>query len=75
MLTEANQDETLARRDKAVAATDHRNPVRSTRRYRHSTPRQNFYDDRTPSDRGVARARERRGFGLKSILPDQDLVN
>jgi hypothetical protein len=32
MLTEANQDETLARRDKAVAATDRRNPVRSTRR-------------------------------------------
>ncbi len=65
MLIEANQDETLARRDKAVAASDRRNPVRSTRRDLAHPPyslRQSPYGVRQPSDRG-ARARVRRGFG------------
>jgi hypothetical protein len=63
MLTEANQDETLARRDKAVAATDRRNPVRSTRRD-HTIPppaRQPYYGGHQ-HDRG-GRARGRRGGG------------
>ena len=62
MLTEANQDETLAKRDKAVAASDRRNPVRSTRRdlaLSPYPPRQILYDERHPSDRGVrTRGRE-----------------
>ncbi|KAI9552222.1 reverse transcriptase [Daphnia sinensis] len=64
MLTEASQDETLARRDKAAAAADRRNPVRSTRRDLHLPPpaRQAFYGERQQSDRG-SRPRGRRGFG------------
>uniref|UniRef100_A0A0P6EQZ6 Reverse transcriptase/ribonuclease h/methyltransferase n=1 Tax=Daphnia magna TaxID=35525 RepID=A0A0P6EQZ6_9CRUS len=63
MLTEANQDETLARRDKAVAATDRRNPVRSTRRDQLLPPstRHTHYGGHQ-YERG-SRARGRRGGG------------
>lgn len=63
MLTEANQDETLARRDKAAAAADRRNSVRSTRRDQHlpAPPRPSPYGKRQPSDR-TDRARGRRVF-------------
>jgi hypothetical protein len=64
MLKEANQDETLARRDKAVAAATRgrRNPVRSTRRDQpRDTPgRQVHFADHQQNDRG--RGRGRRGF-------------
>jgi hypothetical protein len=64
MLTEVHQDETLARRDKAVAAVDRRNPVRSTKRVQHfpPPPRPSPYGERQPSER-TGRARGRRGVG------------
>jgi hypothetical protein len=64
MLTEAHQDETLARRDQAAAAVERRNPVRSTRRDQHflPPPRPSPYGERQPSER-IGRARGRRGVG------------
>jgi hypothetical protein len=60
MLTEANQDETLARRDKAVAATDRRNPVRSTRRDQQIPPPTRHTHYGVPHFYRVGRPRGRR---------------
>jgi hypothetical protein len=64
MLTEAHQDGTLARRDKAAAAVDRRNPVRSTRRGQHfpPSPHPSPYGEGQPSER-TGRVRGRRGVG------------
>jgi hypothetical protein len=64
MLTEAHQDETLVRRDKAAAAVERRNPVRSTRRDQNfpPPPRPSPHGARQPSER-TGRARGRRGVG------------
>ncbi|XP_032798156.2 uncharacterized protein LOC116934813 [Daphnia magna] len=61
MLKEASQDETLARRDKAIAVATRgrRNPVRSTRRDQPRDPpsRQVHFGDYQQSDRGRGRGR------------------
>ena len=63
ILNEADQDETLARRDKAVAATNRRNPVRSTRRDQHISPptRHTHYGVPHFDHGGRARGRRERG--------------
>jgi hypothetical protein len=63
MLTEANQDETLARRDKAVAATDRKNSFWSTRRDQQIPPPTRHTHYGVPHfDRG-GKPRGRRGGG------------
>ena len=54
----------MARRDKAAAAVERRNPVRSTRRDQYFLPptRPSPYGERQPSER-TGRARGRRGVG------------
>jgi hypothetical protein len=63
ILNEANQDETLARRDKAVAATNRRNPVRSTRRDQHISPPTRHTHYGVPHFDHGGRARGRREGG------------